>query len=177
MLQGLTIEKRDGLSGKSFWWYWKNSASSTLMPWLWTKPDNTGNQEYVRQNPVDPFFIDDSESRGVLVHIKLCTPSQNSDNVLELPENAEYMSQVTQEVRTYQEGGLPTKGRITEIESTADLVIATESFETGVKPHGEFRIVTAVQQTHCPLCLPVLLGCCDPRKSSFLPAKCVLVAR
>ncbi|PIG81515.1 hypothetical protein AARAC_010555 [Aspergillus arachidicola] len=64
MLQGLTIEKHADLDGKSFWW---TSACYPLMPWLWTKPDNLGKQEYVKWNPVDPFFIDDSERRYRLI--------------------------------------------------------------------------------------------------------------
>ncbi|OGM48566.1 hypothetical protein ABOM_002485 [Aspergillus bombycis] len=159
------------------------------MPWLWTKPD-AGHQEYVNWDPVDPFFIDDSErryrlitassreretqrnvitqvfnpglghtafcttdgiGRGALVHIKLCTPSENSVNLPELPENTEVKFQVAQQDRTYEEGDLLMKGRLVEVESSADLVIATESFGTEVKPSVNFQIVTVVQPNTMPI--------------------------
>ncbi|KNG84683.1 hypothetical protein ANOM_006992 [Aspergillus nomiae NRRL 13137] len=182
-----------------------------LGAWLWTKSD-AGHQEYVKWDPVDPFFIDDSErryrlittsipteqsasstppwewgrnkafqylisgfsreretqrsvitqvfnpglrhtvycttdgvSRGALVHIKLCTPSENSVNVPELLENTEVKFQVAQEGRTYKEGDLLMKGRVVEVESSAGLVIATESVGTEVKPNVNFQIVTVIQ--------------------------------
>ncbi|GAB1193628.1 hypothetical protein APSETT444_002849 [Aspergillus pseudonomiae] len=159
------------------------------MPWLWTKSD-AGHQEYVKWDPIDPFFIDDRErryrlittssreretqrnvitqvfnpdlrhtafyttdgvSRGALVHIKLCSPSENNVNVPELPENTEVKFQMAQEDRTYEEGDLLMKGRVVEVESSADLVIATESVGTEVKPNVNFQIVTAVQPNTMPI--------------------------
>lgn len=72
MLQGLTIQNHGDFSGKSFWWYEKTPADSTtgchpLMPWLWTKPDKVGHQEYIKWGPVGPFFIDDRERRCRLI--------------------------------------------------------------------------------------------------------------
>ncbi|KAE8323855.1 P-loop containing nucleoside triphosphate hydrolase protein [Aspergillus sergii] len=195
MLQGLATNNQSEFSGKSFWWYEKNPADSTtgchpLLPWLWTRPNEAGYQEYIKWEPVDPFFIDDRERRyrlstasnreretqcnaitqvfnpslrhnayltvdgvgkGALVHVKLSTPPGTSVNIPELPEGTIVRFQVAQEHRTYEEGDLLMKGNVVELDSAADLVIATKGFGHEVGLHGNFQIVTLVKPNTMPI--------------------------
>ncbi|KAB8217802.1 hypothetical protein BDV33DRAFT_206024 [Aspergillus novoparasiticus] len=137
MLQDLTIEKHADLNGKSFWW---TNGCYPLMPWLWTKPDNVGKQEYVKWNPVDPFFIDDSERRYRFIKAS-SRERETQRNVITQILNPGLRH--TAYLTTDGVGGR----LVNEGESGRSGVyggIAMESFGTEVESHVNFQIVTVV---------------------------------
>ncbi|KAB8212323.1 hypothetical protein BDV34DRAFT_218708 [Aspergillus parasiticus] len=107
------------------------------MPWLWTKPDNVGKQEYIKWNPVDPFFIDDSERRYRLIKAS-SRERETQRNIITQIFNPAFNT-------------LPTLRLMAKAKSTADLVIATESFGTEVESHVNFQIVIVVQPNTLPI--------------------------